>query len=289
MRTLLSILSITAVATVLSAAAVHAQNCSCGGQTICGKFSDGDGNPLQWLYSASLVDGSCQHPVLVCYTKQVDNKSSSDVVDVRWKIAGFFRQIIPHRESRVSCVEVAGETKSAPTNGPLNFGTSSIGYETTVLEPKDGWGEHADATGPGMSPNPPPIRSQFAVDVRDRGGKPVLAQVTFSSTVRSVDGRTMFNYSVANDSNVDLGVLVNLSATPQILQNVPMFQKRLLLKARENRKFDVTTEGAFSVETAAVVIYDAVNQRISGIDSGGFYTIKGRKELPDDFYWQSIR
>jgi hypothetical protein len=280
--------SIITAALLLTTTAGDAQNCSCSGSLI-GKYTDGDGAPLYWTYAAHLVSpGTGKDSAVNCYFKQVDNRSGSDVGDVRWVVANFFRRVIPKTAIRTSCPQVAGETKPSPSNGPLYFDTSSNGYDTTVLEPKSGWGDQA-SNDRWNSPSFPLLHTEIAADIDDGTGKTILARVAFESSVKQ-DNRTFYlTYVVANDSDVDLAVLLNLEATPQMVEKVPMLEKPFLLRAKKLMDFFVTTEGPVSARPATVVLYD-LKERISAIDTGGFYTIDGgKKQRPDRFLWQSIR
>jgi hypothetical protein len=288
MRKLVRTSSIITAALLLTTTAVGAQNCSsCSSGSPIGKYSDGDGAPLYWAYAAYLVSpGAGKDSALHCYFRQIDNRSGSDVRDVRWVVANFFRRVIPKTSSRTSCPLVAGETKPSPSNGPLYFDTSSNGYDTTVLEPKNGWGDQA-SNDRWNSPSFPPLRTEIAADIDDGTGKTILARVVFESSVKQ-DNRTFYLTYVV-DSDVDLAVLLNLEATPQMLEKVPMLEKPFLLRAKKPVPFFVTTEGPVSAQPATVVLYDS-KERISAIDTGGFYTIDGgKKQRPDRSFWQSIR
>jgi hypothetical protein len=277
-------------AALLTGSAVHAQPyCSCSGQLLGSQFADGDGQPLKWRYAPfQVVPGAGKDSAIVCYLKQVDNESGSDVRDVRWAIANFFRRVIPQKDSRASCPLVAGETKQAPTNGPLFYGTSSVGYETTVLEPKNGWGDRA-SNDRWNSPDLPTLGSQIVADVEDRNGKLSFVRLMFESSATKKDIKAfLLNYEIENESNVDIVILVNLAATPQMLEKIP-FQRRFQLGAGKRISFSYAFEGGeLSVQPATVVLYDP-KERISAIDTAGFYTIYGATKPPDQSFWQSIR
>jgi hypothetical protein len=229
---------------------------------------------------------------VICYLKQVNNRSTAAVRDVRWEVANFFRRIVPKGASPVSCPEYAGDTKPVPTNGPINFGPSSEAYDTTVLQPKDGWGQTAsnsvgELSGPGaVRVADGEVNTVLTFYVDDRQGKP--ARLKLASTAKSDNGKTYFTYFVVNDSEVTLGVLVNLSATSSVLEQVPMLQRPLWMKAGEKRTFDASAIGQNLLERAAIVVFDA-NKNISAIDSAAFYTVPGKKEVPDESFWKRLR
>jgi hypothetical protein len=273
----------------------RSEDCKCSGAPIGTPYSGGDGQPLKWLYSPSVVSSPAPPgQKIICYLKQVDNPSSTDVRDARWEVASFFRRIVPKGTSPASCPEVAGDTKPTPTNGPLNYGPSSEAYDTTVLQPKDGWGQTAsnsigESSGPGAARVADgQVNTELTFYIDDQQGKPVSAHLSLASIAKSDKGKTYFTYSVVNNSEAPLAVLVNLSATSAILEKVPILQRPFWLKPGERRAFDGSTEGRNSLERAAIVVYD-LNKKISAIDSAAFYTVPGRKEVPDEAFWQQLR
>jgi hypothetical protein len=256
-------------------------------------YAGGNGQPLKWLY-APYVLASPPPPAqtLICYLKQVDNKGSDDVRDVHWEVANFFRRIVPKGKSTASCPQVAGETKPTPTNGPLYYGPSSQAYDTTVLQPKGGWSESASNNSQehklASSSGTDQLNSALTFFVDDQQGKPVAAHLNFTSLAKLSGDKAYFTYIVQNDSEVPLGVLVNLSATSAVLEKVPMLQRPLFMKPGQRIIFDASTEGQTSVQQAAIVVYD-LNKNISAIDSAAFYTVPGKKEVPDESFWQQLR
>jgi hypothetical protein len=263
-------------------------------------YSGGNAQPLKWVYSPHIL--SAPPPPaqkLMCYFKQVSNKGDADVRDVRWEVANFFRRIVPKGTSPASCPQVVGDTKPGSTNGPLYYGASSEAYDTTVLQPKDGWGESASSSSP----------TQFA-ELRDSNGhvlvgdnkldtaltfyadneqgKPVPVRLIFTTgATPKGDDATQFKYFVTNDSEAPLGVLVNLSATPELLKSVPMLQRTLWVKPGDKLYFEGTAEGQKSIQQAAIVIYDS-RRNIVAIDSAAFYTVPGKKEVPDASFWERL-
>jgi hypothetical protein len=228
-------------------------------------------------------------PALNCYFKQVENKGSMEVRDVRWEVANFFRRVIRKDGAPASCPEVAGEPKPAPTNGRLQFGPSSEGYDTTVLQPKDGWGETASNTKPSSSNIGDQIETRVAFDIEDQKGELVPAQLTFgASVIEKGHNEAVFTYFVENHSDTPLRVLVNLSATRAMLAEVPLLQRQFEISPHREQKFGVAAEGPVTIEPADIVVHDNA-ERVVAIDSGSFYTIKGVKERSDHSYWESIK
>jgi hypothetical protein len=276
--------TIALAALFISCGPIRAQDCQCDGNPIGRPFSGGMGDPLKWVYTPHLVRPSPQE--LICYYKEVNNKSNADVRDVNWEVAGYYRKIIPAGIARTACPQVAGDTKPAPTNGPLYYGSSR--YDTTVLQPKDGW-ETASASGPdGSNTGSGPILTALTFDVEDGAGKLAAGRLTFVSSVKTDGDKNFLTYSVTNDSLVELSVLVNLTATSSILAKVPMIQRSFMLSPKEHRTFDAVAEGKSSIEPAAIVVYD-MKKQISAIDTAGFYTVRGIKEREDQMFWKSVR
>lgn len=269
---------------------LQAQECKCAGSPIGLPFSGGNSQPLKWVYSTYLVNSPPPpQQKLICYFKEVENKGNSEVRDVRWEVANFFRRIVPKGAMPSACPELAGDTKPAPTNGPLYFGPSSQGYDTTVLQPKDGWGESAsNVSTDGLKGGGALIRTALAFAIEDAQGKVGTARLNFVSAAKSDGDKVYLSYTVENEGDVDFAVLVNLSATPTILDKVPMIQRPLTLAPGAHATYDVFTEGRGSIEPAAIVVYD-MNKRISAIDAAGFYTVAGKKERTDSSFWESIR
>jgi hypothetical protein len=273
----------------LDTAPAHA--CDCAGPPLRSPFIGGDGAPLKWKYGTHVV--SHGPPEMLCYFKSVSNESGFDVRDVRWTVANFFRRVISKNQTVESCPEVAGEPKATPTNGPLNFSVSSDRYETTVIEPKGGWGEQASSgqfnTNPQFAQTFPALRNEISLDIEAADGKTSVANVTFESVGKQDNKNVYLTYIAANNSETAVTVLVNLAATGPMLEKVPMIQRRLTLRPKMRAQFDVVTEGQMVMQPALVVLYDSV-ERVSGIDTAGFYTVSGAtKSRTDQSFWQSIR
>lgn len=225
---------------------------------------------------------------LVCYFKQVSNYGDTDVRDVRWEIASYFRRIIPKGASSASCPELAGETKPNPTNGPLHFGPSADAYDTTVLQPKDGWESASNSSSDDRAVariDDGKLNAAISFFVDDKGGKPMPARLVLGSSAKSDGGKSYFTYFVSNDSEATLAVLVNLSATSAVLEKVPMLQQMFWLEPGEKRVFDATADGPKSIERAAIVVYDR-NKNVSAIDAAAFYTVPGKKAFSDEMFWK---
>ena len=210
----------------VSQAAV-AQECQCTGVPQGKPFSEegGDGQPLNWKFLPYLVSpATLQQPILVCYFKQVENKSGEEVRDVNWQVAKFFRSIIPKQKLTTSCPMIPGELKLAPTNGLLQYvGPGNGDYDTTVFQPKGGWGDTASTAnppGPGFEKNA--TRTELTFFVENTKGVAVPARLTLQSTASMHSDKASITYSVANDSATPLYVRVNLSASELIVREIPL-------------------------------------------------------------------
>jgi hypothetical protein len=272
----------------------RAQDCKCPGSPIGAPYVGGNGQPLKWVYEPRVINSPLPpRQKLLCYFKQVSNRGTADVRDVRWEVANFFRRIVPKGTDPSSCPEVAGDTKPAPTNGPLYYGPSTDAYDTTVLQPKDGWGDSASngTTGVGgkevVWAEDGKLNAAFTFFADDSEGKPVPARLILGSSAKSDGSKNYFGYFVMNDSTVPLAVLVNLSAASAVLEKVPMLQRMLWLKPGDKQGFDVVAEGPRSIERATIVVYDQ-NKNVTALDSAAFYTVAGKKEVPDESFWKGL-
>ena len=117
--------------------ALAGQDCRCGGTPTAQPHKGGDGQPLKWEYEQNIVQpGYGQIPQVVCYRREVENDSASDVRDVRWEVASFFRSVIRKGDQQTSCPAVAGDVSANPSNGPIHFGPGTDSYDTTVFLPR---------------------------------------------------------------------------------------------------------------------------------------------------------
>ena len=112
--------------------------------------------------------------------------------------------------------------------------------------------------------------------------------MALQSTAKLDGDSAIITYSVANQSDTPLSVLLNISASKTILYEAPLIQRAFMLEPKASRSFTVTQEGHVSIETGAIVIYD-VNKQIVAIDLGGFYTIKDSKARSDNSFWDSLK
>lgn len=264
----------------------EAQECQCSGKQI-ELYSGGDGKPLEWRFQVYLVsDGLGSQPKKLCYYKEVVDKSNVDARDVRWEVASYYRRLIKKGSLSSSCPEVEGGAKSTPTNGPLYFGPSSNGYDTTVIQPSTGWETSASNDGSNAGPGNITM-TELAFDQETESGSIVTSRISFTTSFKS-GKEAVINYSVENQSDTAYSVLVNLTANKMVLAKIPLIQRRLELPAHAKGSFVVADDAQVTSEPAEIVVYDTTG-RISAIDSGSFYTFKGEKERSNRSFWDDIK
>jgi hypothetical protein len=269
MKLLVSILACFCFASSMSAI-VYAQSCTCDGQ-LMRRFHDGDGDPLSWTYSGYLVlPGNGQHPVRICYLREVENNTDQEVRDIYWPIAGYFRRVLQKRAKR-SCPEVDGDPKPDATTGGLFFGASSQSYDTTVIEPKDGW--RSQYAG-GQITEYQAIRNQFDVDNQGPEEKLSPGVLTLWSTAKpgTESGTTIVGYDVTNESDKHVGIRINIPATDEMLKDMPIIGKPIWLPPRGHRTFKSVISGEVVSKIAEILIIDPDKNFV--IDIAGLYSAK---------------
>ena len=221
---------------------------------------------------------------MICYHKFVENKSQLDVRDVSWQVADFYRNVIRKGDSQATCPPTPGEMKPTPTNGPLRFGPGSDTYDTTVFQPKSGWGQAASDQNEG---NLGSVGMELAFDAINAAWVPTPVLLAFESEAKNGDNTSEIAYRIENKSDLPVSVLVNVSAGKSILAQVPFIQRALELPAHSLRYYPVTEYGRAGIELGLIVVYNS-GGHISAINSAGFYTVKGIKERSDNFFGSSL-
>src|SRR5262245_48081365 len=92
--------SIIGIFTCLGAvASAQTDSCSCPTATtpVYRNFG-GDSRPLRWVFEAY------EKGRLICFVKNVENKSMADVTDVYWEVAHYERDVMAPHSDRPSCV-----------------------------------------------------------------------------------------------------------------------------------------------------------------------------------------
>ena len=263
-----------------------AQDCRCGGTPTAQPHKGGDGQPLKWEYEQNIVQaGEGQVPKIVCYRREIENDSASDVRDVRWEVANFFRSIIRKGNQQASCPNISGEVSDDPSNGPIHFGPETDSYDTTVFQPKKGWDQSAYLN---KDAGPSEIQTAFSFDMIDQKGTPVPVRLNFSSSTKRDGKLSSLAYLVQNDSTLPIYVLVNLTASKDILGKIPIIQNKFRLDPGDKQSFDVQQEGTAVIKPGLIVVYDT-DGHIGAIDTAGFYTIPGEKIEPDSSFWKSLK
>jgi hypothetical protein len=173
MARLISVIVTAPIILVGAASDAQSPSCGCPNARPIQARAEGDGSPLNWAFSAILraAPSDPSRPRIICYYKMVENRSAQEVRDILWRVAGYQRTVIPPNSSRPACVDFAGEIKTAPEQGPLNFGTSSQAYDTTVWQPATGWLPKSTAT---ETTSFEPLRSQFSFDTETKQFEPLI-------------------------------------------------------------------------------------------------------------------
>jgi hypothetical protein len=259
-------------------AIVHAQGCICDGQ-LTARFHDGDGDPLSWTYAEYLVlPGNGQHPARICYLREVENRTDNEVRDIHWPIAGYFRRFLQKGVKR-SCPEVDGDPKPEPTMGGLFFGPSSQSYDTTVIEPKEGW-RNQFAAGSSIREHQA-IRNQFDLDNRgpEERGNPGVLTLWSTAKAGTETGSITVGYDLTNESDRDVKIRIDVFATDQMLKDMPIIGNPISIPARGHRTFKSVISGEVVSRVGEIVIIDT-SQKNFVIDIAGLYTAKNANNKP---------
>ena len=268
--------------------------CKCSGKSI-DSYSGGDGQPLRWSFGANVVDSTSGHEPLLCYFESVANKSAVEVRDVRWEVANYFRSIIAKNSERDACPEIRGSEKDDPTNGPLQFGPSSNGYDTKVRQPKDGWVKEANATPSEVPltamPAPQPIiTTRLSFNIEKQDGAIDTAELAITSSVTKDDKSTRLEYTLQNDSNLSYYLYVNAATSKELIYKVPFVQNYQKMEPHAKLDYRLSVDDGSNISSAQIIIYD-LDKRIVAIDSGGLY-IGGAGERvkfrSDKSFWDEI-
>ena len=239
-------------------------------------------------------------PALICYFKRVQNNSTTEVRDVRWEVADFFRQIIPKQQATSACPQIPGDLKAAPTSDPtpavdhLSSGLRGrLAYDDgATTKGRMGWrrlsGNRLPRGTLTSEKNSARTRTVLAFFVTNREGVPVPARLVLESEKKSEGDQQSISYSVRNDSATPLYAQVNLSATKSILGVVPLLSDPLFLDPKATKTFTAKVEERPTIDQATIVVLD-VQKQIAVIDSGAFYTVRGFKLHPDRSFWESVK
>jgi hypothetical protein len=239
--------------------------------------SGGDSSPLNWKFEArnKTIGSRPQSKQVICYTRQVENRSSLDVTDVLWRIAGYKRDLIIAGGVRPSCNDYPGEIKQTVDQGPLHHGVSSQAYDTTVRPPESGWYETKAQV---EADDVPPLRSDFVLDTRAKDGSLRTAHVVMEAAANYDGKSSVFNFRVANNGDGVVGFLLNLRALPQMFKDVPAVERPFYLGPKENVTFKSASMGRPEFAPTTVVFYGEDGQE-AALETAGFYVPQGGKLL----------
>lgn len=255
-----------AAALLTSSSALFAEPCTCPGAQR-DRYAGGDSAPLTWAFETKLMrPGTADVPALVCYLRRVDNKSNSDVRNVRWEVANYFRAFIPAAQTRSACPPIPGEMNTTLSNGPLHFGITSQGYETTVRQPKAGWPSQTSSAVKG-GVEWPLLTTVFSVDFPGDGAVRTADIVVLSAATQG-DGVTTLEYDIKNIGPMFIEFAADLPI--EMSERLPFAQKGILLKANDRLNFKVTFPGRPQPVPSSLVIYGPDHQ-VAAIETAGLY------------------
>ncbi len=266
-----------------------AQACPCSG-TRQDDFNNGDGAPLDWLFHTYLkVTRQINSPPLMCYQKNVFNRSSISVVRVRWDVAAYYRQILPAGKDSPSCIDIWDEMKLTATSGRLFFGPGRS-YDTDVRQPRKGWTRRQGVSElvqvASSFSEYPPLRSEFTIYT----GENSLAQIQLISSAQSDEATNTFKFQMRNTGNATISLLANLFVGTAMLQGLPMVERPLELPPGGWKTFTVKSRGDVQMRSSTVVFFDKTGRHVLGADAAGFYgPANGRQVRPDENLWRNLQ
>jgi hypothetical protein len=280
MPRLASTLVVFPIVLLAVASAAQTPTCSCPTQKspLYGN-SGGDSTPLLWRFES--YEKVIAHPrrKVICYVRHVENKSTADVWDISWDVAGYRRQVIPARTPRPSCVDYEGEMKATIVQGPLHYGVSSQHYDTAVRPPEEGWVPKKTTSAEMLGTQS--LRSDFVLDTQDKEGGLQTSHVIIDSSATYDGKRAVLVFNISNDGKGMLGIFLNIRALPQMYKDVPAAEKPFYLKPNDKVVFKTVVEEKPEFVPATVIFYDA-NGKQAGLETAGFYVPASGKPMHSD-------
>lgn len=191
------------------AAALRGQStCDCSKLTKTPKvLSGGDGHPLKWYSSSTLMHQPPGALPVYCYERAVLNYGPEEVRDVVWPVAAYSKRSQPPapKSGDPNCccdpISIVGSIVATPPKGPLFYGPSGM-YSTSVWAPDSGWST-AKAQVYGLKGTPPGVLAsgvQFAVELPDGGFAVSNVRLVSRAQVTSESAGTDYVYELENDS-----------------------------------------------------------------------------------------
>jgi hypothetical protein len=272
-----------------------AEGCQCRGTNL-DKFGGSDASSLDWDFMTHIVqEGKTGTSPLVCYYKNVTNKSETEVRRIRWEVAGYYRAYLPKKKSLPYCADIYGQLAEAPVTGLLFYGYSrSQFYETTVRKPVNGWPEAATES-PSTAVKKAaakdtlvPLSSTMLVYLADprQGSRTALIGINSMAEIQGT--LVTLKYDFSNEGNTPIRIYVNASVTQGMLNDIPPMADSLLLEPKSKKSFQTRLNDEVHAETAVIVVQDLEYRTVS-IDTGSFYVpINGRKLRSDKYNWQAL-
>lgn len=179
------------------------------------EFTDGDA-VLRWR-SAQRLEHKAPRPDVPesrCFERGIKNLSLTDLTEVWWKAADFYRKVIFASKDVCDAVGVDGGTSR--TTGPITIGPSNAPrYQTQVYAPNNGWPRREAITGPTIFTyaNVPPtvftkennqtirLGSGMSVHYYNAKNERAAANIAFTSQVQLASRMSfIYTYTVSHDS-----------------------------------------------------------------------------------------
>jgi hypothetical protein len=239
----------------------------------------GDSAPLNWRFEAHTkrLGTGAQSKQVICYTRQVENRSSLVVTDVLWIVAGYRRDLVAAGAVRPSCNDYPGDIKQSVDQGPLHHGVSSQPYDTTVRPPESGWGNEKTAEAEADTA-PPPLRSDFLLDTRGKDGIVQTSHVVIEASANYDGKSSVFSFRISNDSSGTVGFMLNLRSLPGMLKDVPAVEKPYFLEPKRDVTFTSAAIGRPDFAPTTIVFYGGDGKE-AALETAGFYVPQGGKLL----------
>ena len=137
-------------------------------------------------------------------------------------------------------------------------------------------------------PNSPHVKSAFHLATRNHDGRLIPTQVLIVSAASFNGKEGFFSFSIANEGEGLVGVLLNVRTLPQMYPDVS-FEKPIFLKPKTNVAFKAVLPERPIFEPTTVVIYGE-DGKAAALQTAGFYVPEtGKTMIPVEQLWTSGR
>jgi hypothetical protein len=181
---------------VMMSPTLGSAQCKCSG-VVQDNYHDPNVSP-DWLFSTYLkVTGQSGRPPQICYFRDVTNTLPLSIVHVNWRIASYYRKIIPSSKDSPACVDIWDEASQNTLIGRLIWAVGQY-TDTEVRPPKSGWPQRRGQI------EPETLQSEFTLYADESS----WAQVFIISSVFSYDEKSAkYSYTIKNEGNISISVL----------------------------------------------------------------------------------